>query len=103
MCVIVWPPLHQQECALTAKNVGIHTICTHTKNTHTFLVTAPHLTSPRRCAPYPMTTQKTPLPFGGGADIVADNINYFSTLLACSMYALFASLAALFASRFTFK
>ena len=53
---------------------------------------------------YPLlTTQKTPIPFGMGAIIIADNINYFSSPIACAMYALFASFAALFASRFTFK
>ena len=77
----------------------VHIICT-LKKTHTFLVTAPF---PHAALNIPLTAQKTPLPFGGGADIVADNINYFSTLFACSIYALLASFAALFASRFTFR
>lgn len=80
----------------------MHIICTHKKHTH-ILVTAPLYPHTDATLYIHLTTQKTPLPFGGGADIVANNINYFSSPIACFMYALFASLAALLASRLTFK
>ena len=70
------------------------------KNTHTFLVTAP--LSDAALYIY-LTTQKAPITFRHGRCIVVDNINYFSSLIACVMYALFASFAAFFASRLTFR
>lgn len=82
------------------KNIGLCILFAHTqKHTH-ILVTAPHTDA----APHiPLTTQKKHPTFRRGADIIADNINYFSTLLFCAIYAFFASLAALLASRLTFK
>ena len=78
--------------------------CVHTflLRLHTFAHFAPSTPFPRYTLYPPDGTKKRPT-FRRGADIIADNINYFSTLFACSMYALFASFAALFASRFTFK
>ena len=79
----------------------MYIICTQKTQQH-ILVTAP-LSSPDATLHIHLTTQKTPQPFGRGADIVANNINYFSSLIACAIYAFFASFAALFASRLTFK
>lgn len=103
MCVIVWPPLHQQECALTAKKCRYtHYLHTHEKHTHIFSHCAsPHLTPTLRSISHDHT--KSAPTFRRGAIIIVDDINYFSTLLFCAIYALFASFAALLASRLVLR
>lgn len=71
---------------------------THKKHTHILVTTLSHATLYIH-----LTAQKNALTFRLGAGVIADNINYFSSPIACVMYALFASFAALLASRLTFR
>ena len=77
----------------------MHIICIHTKTPTHFS----HCPFSDAALSIHLTTRKTPITFRHGRCIVVDNINYFSSLIACVMYALFASFAALFASRLTFR
>ena len=104
MYVIVRPCHVPLRCAFGGRKIWACAYYLHTKKTHTHFSHCSTLSPHKDAAPHiHQTTQKTPQPFGRGADIIANNINYFSSLIACFIYALFASLAALFASRLTFK
>lgn len=99
MCVIASVSPHAGRHAFgTAENTH-YIYHSHTQKTHTFLVTAPF---PHHTL-YPPDHTKKRHTFRHGAVIVADDINYFSSPIACAINALFASLAALFASRLVLR
>lgn len=106
LCVLLWGRATCRSCALSErpKVCIMYIICTHAK-THTHIFShCPTFLLTQTLLPMPfLTTHKKRPTFRQSADIVADNINYFSSPIACAMYALLASLAALFASRLTFK
>lgn len=104
LCVLLCGPHRMPSGALSEaeKYRFMYIICTHTKaHTHfSHCPTLPHTDAARYIQ---LTTQKKRPTFRQSADIVADNINYFSSPIACTMYALLASLAALFASRLVLR